>query len=86
MLQVLEALAHVHARGVVHCDVKPENICLATKAPDSPIKLIDFGMASFTHTPMDPGGAALHPKSPTPYTLNPDQNPLCRTQIFGPKY
>ena len=40
--QILEALAHMHARGVHHLDLKPENIL---RAPDGRIKLVDFGLA-----------------------------------------
>ncbi len=39
--QLLSALAHTHARGVVHRDIKPGNIML-TKAE---AKLLDFGIA-----------------------------------------
>ncbi|HEY0994095.1 MAG TPA: serine/threonine-protein kinase, partial [Kofleriaceae bacterium] len=38
-----EALAAAHAVGVVHRDVKPENIMLTTSAPG--LKLLDFGIA-----------------------------------------
>ncbi len=42
--KVADALAHVHAKGVFHRDVKPENILIRNDAPDEPI-LIDFGLA-----------------------------------------
>jgi serine/threonine protein kinase len=38
---VLEILEFVHSRGVIHCDVKPENII--RRACDSKLVLIDFG-------------------------------------------
>lgn len=40
--QLLEGLAHAHARRIVHCDVKPENIILFA---DDNLKLADFGIA-----------------------------------------
>jgi serine/threonine-protein kinase len=40
--RVCEALAHVHARGFVHYDLKPANVMLC---PDDSIRLIDFGLA-----------------------------------------
>jgi|GEM_PF-1963249 len=45
--QALEALAHVHARSVVHRDVKPDNI-LISRADDGAltVKLTDFGIAA----------------------------------------
>lgn len=38
-----EALDFAHARGVVHCDLKPENIALA---PSGLPKILDFGLAT----------------------------------------
>ena len=42
LLGVLDALAHAHARGVLHRDIKASNIVVA---PDGSIRLIDFGIA-----------------------------------------
>jgi hypothetical protein len=42
--QILEGLAHAHARGIVHRDVKPSNVMLADGAGVS-IRLLDFGLA-----------------------------------------
>jgi eukaryotic-like serine/threonine-protein kinase len=41
-LQIAEALAAAHASGVIHGDIKPENIFLR---PDDYVKLLDFGLA-----------------------------------------
>jgi hypothetical protein len=41
-LQIAEALAAAHAGGVIHGDIKPENIFLR---PDDYVKLLDFGLA-----------------------------------------
>jgi len=40
--QVLDALAYAHGRGIVHRDVKPENIVLS---PEAGTVLVDFGIA-----------------------------------------
>ncbi len=42
---VLLALRHAHDGGVVHRDVKPDNIFLADKAGQTIVKLFDFGIA-----------------------------------------
>ncbi len=43
--RILEGLAVVHARGIVHRDISPANIILAGGLPEK-AKLIDFGVAT----------------------------------------
>ncbi len=48
-LQVLEALGHAHGRGVIHRDIKPDNIMLAG-GRDVQAKVMDFGIAQLENT------------------------------------
>ncbi|MDX2239401.1 MAG: serine/threonine-protein kinase [Leptolyngbyaceae cyanobacterium bins.302] len=43
--QILAGLAHAHQRGIVHCDIKPENILLTITAQGWIAKISDFGIA-----------------------------------------
>lgn len=40
--ELCEALAHAHDRGVVHRDLKPDNIVIT---PEGRVKILDFGLA-----------------------------------------
>lgn len=44
VIQILRALQHAHDKGIVHRDIKPQNIMMFT---DGTIKVMDFGIAKF---------------------------------------
>ena len=55
LLELLEALAHAHARGVIHRDLKPGNVLVA--APDEAgagLRISDFGLAATVDDPSLP--------------------------------
>ena len=43
--QIMSAMSYCHSQGICHRDLKPENILFLNKNPDSPIKIIDFGLS-----------------------------------------
>ena len=59
MLQIVDGVQFIHQQGIVHLDLKPENIMCLNKTGGK-IKLIDFGLARRlgntgpvqTHTPL----------------------------------
>mmetsp|Transcript_29025 Transcript_29025/g.60389 ORF Transcript_29025/g.60389 Transcript_29025/m.60389 type:complete len:817 (+) Transcript_29025:266-2716(+) len=57
--QVASALDFIHGIGVVHADLKPENIMLRSTRGDSVIKLIDFGCSEVLSHPEEHDGERL---------------------------
>ena len=57
--QIMKALSHAHSRGIIHRDIKPQNIMVQ---PDGNVKVMDFGIARAKNSVM------TQTSSPTPPT------------------
>jgi len=77
--RLLGALYYIHCHGVVHTDVKPQNVFIEPRKRD--IKLIDFGLASFKPT------SATKPLGYTPKYAAPEliikNPPTPETDLYG---
>jgi serine/threonine-protein kinase len=69
IIQVAHALAHAHARGLIHRDVKPKNIMINTAGV---IKLADMGLARET-TDIEAAQTEAGKAYGTPYYISPEQ-------------
>ena len=43
--KLLDALKHMHDKGIAHRDLKPENMLMSSKGPDAECKITDFGLS-----------------------------------------
>ncbi len=66
MGEILDALAHAHANGVVHRDMKPANLIVL---PDGKIKVADFGIARVEKSELTQVGTVMG----TPAYMSPEQ-------------
>jgi hypothetical protein len=77
LARIAFALAAAHAAGVVHCDIKPDNVMLRTAT--SPV-LVDFGIASIL------GKGKAGGRGGTPPYISPEQAAGCRIDARADLY
>src|SRR5881296_3678705 len=66
VIEVLQGLAYAHERGVIHRDVKPSNVRIAS---DGSVKIMDFGIARLQSADVTGSGAIVG----TPTYMAPEQ-------------
>ena len=66
VIEVLQGLSYAHERGVIHRDVKPSNVRIAS---DGSVKIMDFGIARLQSADVTGSGAIVG----TPTYMAPEQ-------------
>ena len=73
--QVARALSRAHEKGVVHRDLKPDNIYIVREGEDEIVKVLDFGIAKKLDALSTSGGVQTSTGAMlgTPYYMSPEQ-------------
>lgn len=70
-LGVLNAVSYLHAQGITHHDLKPENVLLVGGEPHFwNVRVVDFGMSHARHLPLDIHSGT---RMGTPHFMAPEQ-------------
>mmetsp|Transcript_15371 Transcript_15371/g.15355 ORF Transcript_15371/g.15355 Transcript_15371/m.15355 type:complete len:107 (+) Transcript_15371:501-821(+) len=70
MFKILEGIAYCHFNGVIHMDIKPDNIMFQNEGPDPVIKIVDFGLSRIKSTQNKPGMGNGKPVYKAPEVLD----------------
>jgi serine/threonine protein kinase len=83
LIQLCQAVSHLHEHGIVHGDIKPENVLITAQGQ---LKLIDFGIAEWAanssgkHRPTTLKGTPLYM---SPELLTSSSRPTAQSDIYA---
>ncbi len=73
LIQVCDALDAAHAKGVVHRDLKPDNVFVVKRDGDDFVKVLDFGIAKLRDSGDDQASTMSGMILGTPHYMAPEQ-------------
>lgn len=82
LTQVCRALGKAHAAGIVHRDIKPDNLFLTDSDGDMFVKLLDFGVAKQENADAVMRMTSTGTMVGTPYYMSPEQSLGLKTLDF----
>lgn len=79
-LQLCHGIAYAHEKGIIHCDIKPNNV-MVTNIHDKPVvKIIDFGIAQGLDNQSESHHVSGTVNYLAPEVLDKDNKPLADTR------
>ena len=71
--QVAKALGAAHEKGIIHLDVKPDNVMLVQRGRREVVKVVDFGVAGLLNEQQPPSGDEGTAVNGTPAYMAPER-------------